>query len=114
MPSVNQGLGEEVIDSHRGSPSLPEPAWIPPDSASGSGSLSSPGAGTGMCWKGQVPEARQGPVGERKRQLTELLTEAKFNGKSSSLLYYTLVSQTKKNLQVKKVLMVTQHFIHIS
>lgn len=33
---------------------------------------------------------------KRKRQESELLTEAKFNGKSSSLLYYTLVSQTKK------------------
>lgn len=62
---------------------------------------------------GRAPGAWQ-EGGERKRQEPELLTEAKFNGKSSSLLYYTLVSQTKKILQVKKVLMVTQHFIHIS
>lgn len=60
--------------------------------------------------------------GEKKRdRQPKLLTEAEFNGKSSSLLYYTLVSQTttttttqKIILQVKKVLMVTQHFIHIS
>lgn len=38
----------------------------------------------------------------KERQLTELLTEAKFNGKSSSLLYYTLVSQTKKKSAGKK------------
>lgn len=62
------------------------------------------------------PQHAGGEAKKKERQESELLTEAKFNGKSSSLLYYTLVSQTKKkkNLQVKKVVMVTQHFIHIS
>lgn len=59
-----------------------------------------------------------GGEGKKRDRQPKLLTEAEFNGKSSSLLYYTSVSQTTTNkkiiLQVKKVLMVTQHFIHIS
>lgn len=77
------------------------PAWIPlgsPASAPASRTLSSPEAGAGMSWRGASARRAAGSGGERKRQRTGLLTEAKFNGKSSSLLYYTLVSQTKKKI----------------
>lgn len=98
-PSLTGALcksGEQFIESHRGSPSLPGLpgslwTWFQP-----AGPCPAQRLAQGCAGEEQVPEAWQGVVGERKRQLTELLTEAKFNGKSSSFLYYTLVSQTKK------------------
>lgn len=106
-----------VYRQPQGQPLPARPAWIPPDapaSASASGSLSSPEAGTGMCRRGASARSTAGGGGGKKDSSQNYSQRQNLMASHLPSFITPWLAKQKKNLQVKKVLMVTQHFIHIS